>query len=490
MSEDSPDFDFELRRLLQAGAQVTKLPFHPFTHVDVTAGALSLEYKGDFFSVDSARHLRRAFSTDGLVKRLKLSGVPLRMCKVLLEDLEESSSLEELEFFHVGCAPDEEFTVKLSGIFGNLRVLRLLCSDIGDHFAMDIAFFLQDNTRLEELCLSYSNITDDGASSLAEALAVNCTLRKLVLAYNNLTSRTLLAFAETLNVNTTLEMVDLFEVEMVPEEVENLFQEEKYADIFKRIYVLWQDDFLPHLTRLLQEDRHCAEVSVEFTNSVPEEQLRDFFEAVATNATVRRLCVNANGKSTFEALADGLVSVLQRTTALTRLENLMPVDEADDTFLIRVLDALRDNRSVTTFTMCTERMTSGIAASLSALLATNDVLNDVSVCDDQEISSEDLAVIAEGLRNNYTVTDLTLGDALDYELGLGEVTDLLDRNRDLLYAAVEFARPGGGDVEGIDALGALKKVRSSAALVETLQKITGKNKDAVMADVEAALARA
>lgn len=490
MSKDSPDFDFELKRLLEDGAQVIRLPCRPHTCVDVTAGALNLEYKGNFFSEDRARHLRRAFSIDGLVKRLKLSGVPLDMCKVLLEDLEESSSLEELEFFHVECARDEEFTVKLSGIFGNLRALRLLCSDIGDHFAMDIAFFLQDNTRLEELRLSYSNITDDGASSLAEALAVNFTLRKLVLAYNNLTSRTLLAFAEALTVNTTLEMVDLFEVEMVPEEVENLFQEEKYADIFKRIYVLWQEDFLPHLTRLLQEDRHCAEVSVEVTNSVPEEQLRDFFEAVATNTTVRRLCVNANGESTFEALADGFVSVLQRTTTLTRLENLMPVDEADDTFLIRVLDALRDNRSVTTFAMCTDRMTSGIAASLSKLLATNDVLNNVSICDDQEISSEDLAVIAEGLRNNYTVINLALGYALDDKWSLGEVSDLLDRNRDLLYAAVEFARPGGGDVEGIDALDALKKVHSSAALVKTLQKVTGKTKDAVMADVEAALARA
>ncbi|KAH7975617.1 uncharacterized protein LOC119372503 [Rhipicephalus sanguineus] len=490
MSGDASAEDVELSDVLKKGLRAnTDDNACSGTVGDVLAGALRLEYKPDL-TVDEARVLRRAFSTEGFVKRLKLSGLPLDVCKVVLEGLDESSSLEELELFNIE-SNDEDFTLNLSGIFGNLRVLRLSCSDIDDQFAMDVAFFLQDNTRLEELSLCYSDISDDGATSLAEALAINSTLRKVVLANNALTSRTLVAFAETLTVNTTLEMVDVFEVDMDEEDVAVLFLDGRYADTFKRMYILWKEDFLPQLTRLLREDRHCAEVSIEVTKSVPEGHLLEFFDAVATNSTVRTLHINPSGDKAFEALTDGLVSVLQRSSTLTRLQNLMGVDSAHDTLVIRVLDALRENRSVTALTMCSELLTPGIAASLSELLATNDVLNDVSICDDLEIRNEELAVILEGLRKNYTVTHLMVAcDPDDDVEGVSEMAELLDRNARLLDRAVEFVRAGGSDTEDEEGADALKKVRSSASLVEKLRKITGKTKQDVMADVEAALAGA
>ncbi|XP_070386148.1 leucine-rich repeat-containing protein 34-like [Dermacentor albipictus] len=452
---------------------------------DVVAKAMRLEYKADL-SVDEARVLRRAFSTEGFVKRLKLFGVPLNVCKIVLEDLDESSSLEELELFGIE-SEEEEFSVNLSGIFGNLRVLHLSCSEIGDHFAMDVAFFLQDNFRLEELSLWSNEISDDGASSLAEALTINGTLKKLVLANNTLTSRTVVAFADTLTVNSSLEMVDIFEVDLEEEDVQVLFQDEKYADTFKRMYILWKQNFLPHLTRLLREDRHCADVSVDVTESVSEDDLREFFDAVATNTTARTLHFYPSGKM-FDALTDGLVSVLQRTTTLTRVQNLMAVDRAET--LVRVLDALRENRSVTTFSMYAELVTPEIAASLSELLATNDVLNDVNICENYGIRSEELAVVLEGLRQNYTVTHLMVAwDPDDDVEGVSEMAELLDRNVRLLDRAVEFVRAGGAEVNDEEGADALKKVRSSACLIDKLQKITGKTKEAVVVDVEDALNR-
>lgn len=490
MSGDASAEDVELSDVLKKGLRAsTDANACPGTVGDVLAGALRLEYKPDL-TIDEARVLRRAFSTEGFVKRLKLSGLPLDVCKVVLEGLDESSSLEELELFNIE-SNDEDFTLNLSGIFDNLRVLRLSCSDIDDQFAMDVAFFLQDNTRLEELSLCYSDISDDGATSLAESLAINSTLRKVVLANNALTSRTLIAFAEALTVNTTIEMIDIFEVDMEEEDVAVLFLDGRYADIFKRMYILWKEDFLPQLTRLLREDRHCTDVSIEVTKSVPEGHLLEFFDAVANNVTVRTLHINPSGDKAFGALTDGLVSVLERTTTLTRIQNLMSVDRTDDTLVIRVLDALRDNRSVTTLAMCAEQLTPPIAASLSELLATNDVLNDISICDDLEVRSEELVVILEGLRKNYTVTHLMVACDPDEDVeGVSEMAELLDRNVRLLDRAVEFVRAGSSGIEDEEGADALKKVHCSASLVEKLQKITGKTKEDVMADIEAALSGA
>lgn len=453
---------------------------------DVAAGAIKLEYMHNL-SDEEARVLRRVLSTEGSVKKLKLFGVPLSVCKIALENHDHgASSVEQLELFSIE-SEGKDFGIKLSGIFSNLRVLNLSCNDIGDPFAMSIADFLRSNDTLRKLGLWSNDIGDEGAAALAEALKENSTLEKLGMAQNNLTSQALLAFADMLTVNSTLELVELFEVDIEGEDVAALFEAERYADTFRRIYILWKQEYLPELTSLLREDRHCSEVSIDITDTVSKDNLRAFFDAVAANTTVRTLHFH-HGGCTFDALTDGLVSVLERTTSLTHVQNLMELDR--DVTLVRVLDALRENRSVTTFSMYAEQLTPAIATSLSELLATNDVLNSVSVCENFEINSDELGVVLEGLRKNYTLTKLMVAwDPDDDVDGVTELAEILERNVHLLDRAVEFVRTGATDVDNVEGADALKKVRSSAGLIEKLQELTGKIKEAVLLDVEDALAR-
>ncbi|XP_077495055.1 uncharacterized protein LOC144106192 [Amblyomma americanum] len=484
---DMPAEDVEVSDLLKKGLRASdESDACAGTVGDVAAGAIKLEYK-DNLSEKEAHVLRRVLSTEGSVKKLKLFGIPLCLCQIALEGHDDgASSLEELELFAVE-GEGKHFSVNLSGIFANLRVLNLSCNDIGDSFAKNIADFLKKNDTLRELGLWSNDIGDEGATALAEALKENGTLKKLALTQNNLTSQAILAFADALTVNSTLELVELFEVDIEEEDLAALFGNERYADSFKRIYILWMQEYLAELTRLLREDRHCSEVSIDVTDTVSEEHLREFFEAVAKNATVRTLHFHQGG-CTFDALTDGLVSVLERSTTLTHVQNLMDVDR--DETLVRILDALKENRSVTTFTMYAEQLTPAIATSLSQLLAANDVLNSVSVCEHFEISSDELGVVLEGLRKNYTLTKLMVAwDPDDSVEGVSEMAELLERNVRLLDRAVEFVRAGSAVVDDVEGADALKKVRSSAGLVDKLQKLTGKNKEAVLLDIEGALAR-
>lgn len=485
-ADDMSGEDVEVSDILKKGLRASDVGDACASTVgDAAAGAIKLEYK-DNLSHKEARVLRRVLSTEGSVKKLKLFGVPLSVCEIALEDHSDgASSLEELELFTIE-SEGKDFSIKLSGIFGNLRVLNLSCNDIDDSFAQNIAEFLRNNGTLRELGLWSNDIGDKGATALAEALKENSTLKKLAMAQNNLTSQALLAFADMLTVNSTLELVELFEVDIEEEDVAALFETERYADTFRRIYILWRQEYLPELTRLLREDRHCSDVSIDVTDTVSKDHLRAFFDAVAASTTVRTLHFHQGG-CTFDALTDGLVSVLERTTSLTHVQNLMDLDR--DETLVQVLDALRENRSVTTFTMYAELLTPAIAMSLSELLGTNDVLNSVSVCENFEINSDELGVVLEGLRMNYTLTKLMVAwDPDDDVDGVSEMAELLERNVRLLDRAMEFVRAGTADddAEGADAL---KKVRSSAGLVDKLQKVTGKTKEAVLLDIEDALAR-
>lgn len=458
---------------------------------DVTTRPLSLEY-GDKLSEEEARILRHILVTNTSVKKLTIWDVSLNVFRTVFEGLEEPLSLEELCVLCVDCE-GQDFCMRLSGMFRNLRVLDLRCdgqasrntSNDGGGLASSIADLLRDNMALQELSLWCGEFGDAGCSVLAEVLKTNGTLKKLHIVDETLTSNTVVAFAETLVVNAALEMVHLFEVDMREEDVSFLFEEDKYADTFKRLYILWRQKFLPQLTRLLREDRHCSDVSVDVTESVSADLLQDFLDAVAENKTVRMLHFYPSG-NTFDALADGLVSVLRRTTTITCIQNLMRAE--DGKALVKVLDALKDNHSVTDFMMMAEILTPEICRSLSEVLATNKTLTSVSICEYYGIGAEDLRVILEGLRVNYTVTQLMVAwDPDDDVEGVSEMEELLERNRGLLNKAAQFVK-GDGDVTDAEGADALKKVRSSPKLVEKLQEVTGKEREAVLDDITAAVA--
>lgn len=447
--------------------------------------ATELEYRDDF-SVDQAHVLRRRLTESRSLKKLKFNGTPLSVIKAAVENLDEDTSLEELELFGVDSG-GQGFSLNLSGIFRKLRSLRLACTDINDSFAKEVAVFLRGNDSLQELSLWSNEIGDEGAVAIAEALTTNTTLKTLNLVQNNLTSKTVVAFADTVTINTTLKLVELFEVDLELEEIHALFEQDRYAHVFERIYILWKQEFLPHLTKLLVEDRHCSEVSVDVTSSVAKDVLHEFFDAVARNKNVSMLHFYPSG-NTFDALVDGLVHVVKETQTLTHIQNLMTSDRSE--LLVRVLNALKSNHSVTTFTMYVELLTPDIAQALSELLLVNNTLMDVAVCEYWGITSDVLGVILKGLRENFTLTGLMVSwDPDDDVEGVSEMEELLKRNARVLEKAAEFVVCDGqysdddkdGYREGADSL---KKVFSSAGLLDVLEKRTGKNRETLRSDVE------
>ncbi|KAH9364574.1 hypothetical protein HPB48_006049 [Haemaphysalis longicornis] len=462
--------------------------------VNSTSRPVSLLY-GEKLSEKEARTLRHILETNPSVKQLTLWYASMNILELIFGDMEKPLALEELGLLYVDC-DGHDFCLSLSEVFSNLRALDVRCRNQapcivtgdGGGLVRSIADFLLHSRTLQELALWSDNLGDAGAQVLADALTTNDTLKKLeILDGTQLTSKAVLTFANALVVNSALELVDLSEVDMQEEEVLLLCGEDRYADTFKRVYTVWKQQFLPQLTKLVRENRHFPDVSVEVTSSVRADLLEDFFNAVAENNTVRMLHFYPSGK-TFDALADGIADVLRRTSTITNIRNLMRVED-DYEALIKVLSALKDNRSVTDFTMVADVLTPEICRSLSELLASNKTLTSVNICECAEIAAEHVHAILQGLRENYTLTDLTVvWDPDDDTEEASEIEELLKRNRGLLDRAAHFVKRGGdvSDVEGVEAL---KIVHQSPGLVETLEKLTGKATAEVRDNIKATFTR-
>lgn len=451
---------------------------------DVTGETIAVEYRN--LSIEEACILRSILCTSRSVKKVTLRESSLTPVKVAFEKVKDVSCLEELNLINVDCDRGG-FTIDIKGAFNNLRCLHLECDEIGDAFTKTIAKFLRDNRSLEMLTLCSYAVTDEGAIGIAEALRSNTTLRKLTLERTLLSSKTLLAFAEVLNVNPVLELVHVFEVDIKEEHVPVLFEQENYASVFKRLHILWEDCYLPRLITLLRQDRQCCTVSVSVSDSVPQVTLREFFDALAESTTVQNFYLYPNCNR-LDTITEGLVHVLRRTTSLQKVHNFVAVDMSHDS-LVQVLGALKENYSVKSFMMQTESLTPEIGTSLSQLLASNRTLNEVSICECYTDNGLDVSEILSSLRNNYTLRKLMIAwEPGDDKEGLSEIKAILSRNVRLLNKAVAFVKSGGavtGDAEGAVAL---DKLRSCPLLVDELQELTGKSKEAVRNDIDIALA--
>ncbi|KAH7975264.1 hypothetical protein HPB49_025454 [Dermacentor silvarum] len=244
----------------------------------------------------------------------------------------------------------------------------------------------------------------------------------------SLSSEILIRFAKMLASNSTLQMVDLFDVCPVEkDQVSRLLEQELYASVFKRLRIVWPEQLLPQLTRLLGEQACCPELCVSVTSSVDEVVLREFFDAVAEDTTLRVLHFYPSERA-FDELVGGIASVVKRTTTLREICNLMGVEVGKERQLVSILDALKENRSLTRFTMYAELLTAEIATSLSELLAVNSTLNDLAICEYSGILAEHVETILQGLRKNYTLTSLMVSWDPDDSEGIREMEALLKRN--------------------------------------------------------------
>ncbi|KAH7975854.1 uncharacterized protein LOC119372534 [Rhipicephalus sanguineus] len=445
-----------------------------------------LELMYDQLSEANAALLRRVLSTGPPVTSLNLCRISISALKVAFDGLEECPLLNELSF-SIDCKGNDLDT-NLTGVIRTLHSLILCCQNTGAGYAKEVASYIRQGKYLTELSLYNSCGGDEGVAVLIEALARNETLKKFSLDDMKLSSDTLIAFARMLATNTTLEVVDIREVCPVDsDKVLSLLEQERYSNVFKRLQIVWPEELLPELTALIRRQAHSPRLSATVTSSVDEGVLGKFFDAVAADKTLRELSLLPQ-QHTFEALANGIASLVKRTTTLREIWDFHFVEKSNERQLIGILDALKENHSISQFTMYAQAMTPELATSLSGLLATNNTLNVVRVCNDWVISPKELETVLQGMRVNYTVNAIRIPFYADDSEGTFEMEEILDRNARLLKKAAHFVilRAAVNDEKGVDAL---KKLRSSAGLVEKVQQLTGKTEEAATEAIQSALAR-
>ncbi|KAH7976255.1 hypothetical protein HPB52_010386 [Rhipicephalus sanguineus] len=292
--------------------------------------------------------------------------------------------------------------------------------------------------------------------------------------------------------NSTLEVVNLKHVCPVEKDkVCWLTAQKRYAGVFKRLDILWPEELLSELAALIRRHACCPALFISVTSSIEEGVLGEFSDALAKAATLRSLDIESD-IAVVNALhdrfdADGTASAL-RKRELHQIWGDMGANRGKERHLVRILDALKTNCSIEQFTTGAVMVTPEMATSLSELLAVNDTLNVVHLYNYWEISSNEIQTILKGLRANYTLTELRVLWDCDHYEEMGEVNALLQRNVRLANKAAHFV-VSGADVNDEEGADALKRLKSSARLVEEVKELTGKTTEAALGEIQSTLAR-
>ncbi|KAL1479294.1 hypothetical protein MTO96_015935 [Rhipicephalus appendiculatus] len=353
-------------------------------------------------SEKEATVLRRLLRSGPPVKQLCLYDISLGAFKAAFDNNDECPWLSRV-CVHIDLQGKELGTI-FSGAFRGLHSLELICDKPGSGFASMIASYIRQNKSLRELRLRQSCGGDEGAAVLIEALVGNDTLE--IFALNDITSSsdTLIGFAKMLTSNSTLYLVSLSDVCCVEVgEVWSLLGQERYAGVFERLDIVWPDELLSVLTELMRREAYYPALSVKVTSSVDEGVLREFFDAAAESKTLRRLYFES---AVFDALANGIASVVKSTRTLREIYIAMAVQRGSEHQMITILDALKENTSITEFTILVETVTPEVATSLAELLAANKVLRIIHLCEEPDISPRIGETILQALWANYTLTGI------------------------------------------------------------------------------------
>ncbi|XP_037271139.2 uncharacterized protein LOC119163284 isoform X2 [Rhipicephalus microplus] len=460
-------------------------------------------------SDEDAVLLRRTLSARPPIKSIYLGQTSLSSFKIVFTGLEEIPSLREITFGLIDCE-SEDLDIARCAIFKSLRSLDLSCVKVGRRFGKDVANYIRQSKFLEELRLSLSCGGDEGIAIIIEALTLNDTLKTFTLTRMGplaelvsfhcepqLSSDVLNGFAEMLASNSSLELVDVrgvFPVEK--DKVSSLLGQERHAGVFKRLFIEWPEQLLPELSELVRQEACYSKLHVIVSSSVDEGELREFFDAVASNKALVELHFSPYHDELdkrwydddVEAVAEGILFVLKRTTTLRKIGISVPVHNGH---VLSIFDALKENRNIAAVSIHTGGLTDGLMKSLAELLAVNKALDFVSLYDYWGLMPREVRKVLQALRTNYTLTTLFLDCEMDHEddyFMMREIRSLLDRNVSLMERAAEFVLSGAAvsDKEGADAL---KKVQASPRLVEKVRYTTGDTEEAAMEAVLSALAR-
>ncbi|KAL1421581.1 hypothetical protein MTO96_023016 [Rhipicephalus appendiculatus] len=435
-TEDVDTQDAEVQELYRKGLEVYQVDSQSDHRVDdtcaITEDGAALTYEK--ISKKEAAVLRRVLMSGPPVKELCLDDISLDEFKAAFENLDQCPSLRSVNV-HVDLK-GKDLGPDFWKVFRGLHLLELSCYNTGSGYAKEIASYIQQNKTLSELRLCNSCGGDEGAAVLIEALVGNDTLKIFSLNDIKSSSDTLIGFAKMLVSNSTLELVSLGDVCCVEvDEVRSLFAQERYAGVFQRLQIVWPDELLSVLNELIRREACSPELFVRVTSSVDEGVLGEFFDAVAENKTLRRLYFESK---VSDAHANGIASVVKSTRTLREILSVMVVEPFCEGQLITILNALKENSSITDFTMRVQTVTLKIATSLSELLTVNKALKNLLLCGTSNISPTAGKIILQGLRANYTLTELMVCSKFDENDITRDIEALLNRNRSILQKAVEL----------------------------------------------------
>ncbi|KAH6921892.1 hypothetical protein HPB50_006217 [Hyalomma asiaticum] len=485
--EGAIQLDSEVKKMFLAGLPLSKTRCPDCLIKGYMKHGVDLQYTQKISEAD-ASVLRRLLLTGPPVEDLILLKISRRAFKVAFDDLDECPSLNYV-YFHIDCE-GEALGTNLSAAFRNLRTMELRCDNVGREFAVEIANYIRQSKSLRTLVLWNSCGGDEGAITLIHALAANDTLKSFSLADMKLSSNIVIGFAEMLAYNTTLESVDL-SLSCSPDKdmVCWLLAQGRYPNVFKRICVVWPEQLLPELTFLVRRQACYPTLAVQVGSSVNEHVLWEFFVAVAADTTVRRLILEVpeHRPETFDALAEGIAFLVTRTMTLREMVIDIDIKPGKVHHVVRILDALRWNRSIKTIIMRAESMTQELATSFAQLLSVNSTLSAIHYGNLPDIHISHAETILRALTTNYTLTTLEVTSDPELLHAMGAMEALLERNKELERKAARFVA-SGADVSDREGLDALNKLRSSPGLVERLHRITGETEEVAFEAILSTLA--
>lgn len=435
----------------------------PFSEMLSNQPLRTIELIGNEVSVDASERIVKSVCKQGLrvfkyTGNVFGSGATKYLCKLLVD---ESCGLEQLSLRNVSgfstpqviemaeCLANnrslrvlelQACTLNKSSCFSlmnalisnkSILTLRLVACGIGLSTPQALTELIKRNKVLEDVDVTCNHLQIDSALQLSNALRVNTNLRRLALNGNDFKSDANVALIEALVENKTLDQLLLGYVKMS----ENLFRALDIAKAYHRVRLHYDSFGVSSMVKCIENRRDVTTIHVDSIESNFDPNcLADLFEALQDACNLKYLYVRVHFPLN-SAAAKNLYTLLRKTMSLKRLSlTTRPPDEAD---MIKVIEGLSENSSVTHFQMDYRALSKLATNALASMFRKNNTL----VHFDTLIATEKaLKAIAQKMSKNYVLTSIGLWNEMGSDDDVFEINQILHRNASLLRRAVEFSK--------------------------------------------------
>ena len=169
----------------------------------------SLTLGGDYGMKEYVNKITESLQINAHLQSLKLKNITIEGVELISEIVRTNKTLQKLDLSNNKLSDDGTITIS-DGLKNNTTLLELNIShnNITNKAIKNITEFIQVNTTLKKLDLSYNILSDDGATLISSCLKCN-NLLELNISHNNITNKAIKNITEFIQVNTTLKKLDL-----------------------------------------------------------------------------------------------------------------------------------------------------------------------------------------------------------------------------------------------------------------------------------------